>query len=173
MTSLLTRQRRLKRNLGCLIILHAIAIALLIAFACLGGWATKAVVGADIPPVYYQLTDIEVYDGDTIKATIHLGYDVALTKRSIRLLGTDTWEITKRRRTVVVTDEEIAKGIVARDALKALLDRHKGRVYLRLSPGKRDPHGRVPGYLWVFPRDTDPIDIAKWNADHGHNRSDP
>jgi len=146
----------------CLIV--AISVVLLAIAAC-------SVASSEPESRFYRIAVTKVYDGDTITANIDLGFDVALMKKSIRLYGFDAWEVSRIRRTVKITDEEIVRGKAARDDLKKLLDENKGRIYIRPEGTGKSVYGRLQASLWVFPVDSDPIDIAEWMRSRGHIRT--
>lgn len=109
-----------------------------------------------------------VHDGDTATVDVLFPWGVSLVDQSVRMQGFDAWEVTRTRQTVRVTEAEIAKGKVARDALKRLLD-VADVVYL--SPAdKRDPYGRLPAYVSVW-YDGKLIEVAEFMAEHGHTRN--
>jgi len=60
----------------------------------------------------YRAKVINVYDADTFRADIDLGFGVWLKNQSIRWLKIDAWEIR---------GEERAKGLVARDYVRELV----------------------------------------------------
>ena len=120
-----------------------------------------------------------VHDGDTISADLSLPFRIELTNRQLRAFGYDAWEVSKTRRTVTVTDEEIAKGYKARDALRELLK--TGQLYIEdvtaIQMVKPDPYGRMLTRWWIQQisnRDeiasVEWIDVAKWMHEHGHCR---
>ena len=63
----------------------------------------------------YKISPLKIIDGDTIDAEIDLGFDIKVKKR-IRFMGIDTPE--SRTRDL----EEKARGLAAKDRVKALLD---------------------------------------------------
>ena len=63
----------------------------------------------------YKISPLRVIDGDTIDAEIDLGFDVKIKKR-IRFMGINTPE--SRTRDL----EEKARGLAAKDRVKALLE---------------------------------------------------
>jgi len=63
----------------------------------------------------YKISPLKVVDGDTIDAEIDLGFDIKVKKR-IRFMGINAPE--SRTRDL----EEKAKGLAAKDRVKALLD---------------------------------------------------
>ena len=116
---------------------------------------------------------ITVHDGDTLRADVMLPWGVTLRNRTVRLLGVDCWEVARNRRTVgEITDEELAKGRAARDALDTML---ASCIYIYLKPppehDEHDPYGRLHGELFAVDRKGLKIDVARWLRDHGHARS--
>jgi endonuclease YncB( thermonuclease family) len=112
----------------------------------------------------YPVTVLAVHDGDTITARIGMPFGLSV-EGPCRLVGFDAWEITRNRRTVgVITDDELAKGKLARDALALLLQ--SGAPYCT-TDGKRDPYGRMLITLYVGPTR---IDVAKYMKTNGHVR---
>ena len=133
---------------------------------------TCTITLAEDPPLpLYPVQVSRVIDGDTIKATIQLGFSITIANRSIRLQGFDAWETSKRRKTVNVTDEELAKGKLASKALKELLDEHTGRIYLKPAKKSESVYGRLAGYLHIYPEMGDPIDIAEFMTANGFTRN--
>jgi hypothetical protein len=141
-----------------------VAILLLIFLAIAGGAFGQQ---PGIPSNHYLLSSISVYDGDTITADVHLGLDVVLHDQRVRLTGFDAWELTRARRTVEITDEELVKGRKARDALQELLG--AGAAYLVPEARGKDPYGRLLGRLIVGTSDG-PLDVAKQMRMAGHDR---
>ena len=60
----------------------------------------------------YRAIVVKVYDADTLRADIDLGFGVWLKNQSIRWLGIDAWE---------VRGEERELGITARDRVRNLI----------------------------------------------------
>ena len=63
----------------------------------------------------YKISPLKIIDGDTIDAEIDLGFDIKVKKR-VRFMGINAPE--SRTRDL----EEKAKGLAAKDRVKALLD---------------------------------------------------
>lgn len=108
-----------------------------------------------------------IYDGDTIRGSLVLGWGVWIHDVSIRAFGYDCHEITKQRQTIEVTDEEIAKGKAAKYALTELLE--TGNLYAEES-GERDPYGRTSAILWVKTNKGEWIYLARFMEQNGHLR---
>lgn len=96
---------------------------------------------------YYKVSSYTIHDADTFtKATVELPWDVSLSNRIIRCSDYDAWEVTRTRKTVVITDEEIQKGKTAKEDLTQLLK----NTELWISPEGRqfDVYGRMLGRLY-------------------------
>lgn len=105
----------------------------------------------------YKIHVTRVVDGDTVDATIDLGFDINISKR-IRLHGIDTPEVRTRDK------EEKKKGIAAKDRLQQIVDYHDGVLYLQsMDKGK---YGRCIGIL--FEVDFDDSSINDLLVYEGH-----
>lgn len=111
----------------------------------------------------YDIQIEKVHDGDTFTCTIDLGFDVSINKQIIRIKNFDAWEIDRTRRTIIITDEELVKGKLAREALVDLF-LHAKRIYVE--DGKRGVYGRME--LRVF---VDGNEVAQVMKDAGHDRT--
>lgn len=79
----------------------------------------------------YMAKVLSVYDGDTIRVDIDLGFGVQMKNQSIRLLGIDTPE---------VRGDERPDGLVARDFVREMiLDKI---IMLRTFKDKKGKYGR-------------------------------
>lgn len=115
-------------------------------------------------------TVTKVHDGDTLRATIHLPYDVDLPNRSIRAQDYDAWEINRVRKTVVITDEELRKGKQAKAELERLLS--LGRLHLEPIRGADGAYNREAARWWIYTGDGW-INVAQHMVTHGHQRNNP
>ena len=91
----------------------------------------------------YRVQSPIVHDADTLTdGVILLPFGAAVARRSIRS-DYDAWEIRRGRRTVEITEAELARGRKAADDLRALLG--TGTLYVApVPPGKdTDPYDRV------------------------------
>jgi len=120
-----------------------------------GRAAAASTLSAPPPGCAYALDNIRVLDGDTFQADILLPWGVTLRQQTIRALGYDAWESSKRRRSVSVTDAEVAKGKAATVAVRKLFTTAR----VSCSPGKRDrgPYGRILATIWI-----DGKPLAEW-----------
>lgn len=114
----------------------------------------------------YPATIVAVKDGDTLVMDIDLGFDIILKNQSVRLNNFDAWETSKRRKAKKISDEEISKGKVAREALDKLIE--SGKI-ITVEPQKplRDVYGRL--LLNVF---IDGISVGDTMRKNGHERKD-
>ena len=93
-----------------------------------------------------------IIDGDSIFASINLGFDIQVTK-PIRLFGIDTPEVRTRD-----TDEK-RYGLLAKSQVERLCD-SADSVFIRCIEEK-DKYGRVLAELWVTNDGTDTC-VNKW-----------
>lgn len=124
---------------------------------------TPLLVAQDAPS--YRAEVLAVHDGDTMTVRIAMGWGVSL-EATVRAADYDAFELTRTRRTVgTITDDEIAAGKKARDALKDYLSGKQ----LWISPsdregrGVRDAYGRVLAVLRVRDGDRD-VYLKDWMA---------
>lgn len=120
--------------------------------------------------VMYPATVHKVHDGDTIQVTIKFPWGISLGPEWVRTSSYDAWEITKTRRTVVITDEELVKGREAKAAIEDLFA--GGKVYVApVEPeGSRDVYGRILADFYLVPGSGKVIDVAAWMKKNGHDR---
>ena len=97
----------------------------------------------DKDPYIYRIKEIhKVVDGDTIDASIDLGFDISLEKR-IRLGGIDTPESR-------TTDtREKALGLEVKEWLKHRLEGAKDILIKTELPDSTEKYGRIIGHLFV------------------------
>lgn len=86
----------------------------------------------------YKANVVEVYDGDTIRVDIDLGFGVWKHNEPIRLLGLDAPE---------VRGDEREQGLVVRDALRELIG--AGEVIIRTEKDASDKYGRYLGEIFI------------------------
>ena len=89
----------------------------------------------------YNATVLRVYDGDTIRVDIDLGFGICLRDQPIRLLGIDAAEARGK------TKEQ---SIPARERLEDLLQRSGWKCTIRTRKNKeRGKFGRILGEIFV------------------------
>ena len=94
------------------------------------------------PYIYRIKSVLKVVDGDTIDASIDLGFDISLSKR-IRLAGIDTPE--SRTRDL----EEKALGLESKEWLKKALEGAKDIIIKTEKPDSTEKYGRIIGHLFI------------------------
>jgi micrococcal nuclease len=94
------------------------------------------------PYIYRVKKVIRVVDGDTIDASIDLGFDISLEKR-VRLSGVDTPESR-------TTDlKEKALGLEVKEWLKHKLEGAKDILIKTQLPDSTEKYGRILGNLYI------------------------
>ncbi len=94
------------------------------------------------------LHDIKISDGDTIKASLDN------QKKTIRLIGIDTFETSKSNKAYkqayeynLSIDEVVVKGKQAKEFMSYLL-KGKSQLFLELDADKTDRYDRILAYIW-------------------------
>ena len=102
----------------------------------------------DKDPYIYRIKNIlKVVDGDTIDASIDLGFDISLEKR-IRFAGIDTPE----SRTTNL--KEKALGLESKEWLKKALEGAKDILIKTELPDSTEKYGRIIGHLFINGQET-------------------
>ena len=102
----------------------------------------------DRDPYIYRIKSVlKVVDGDTIDASIDLGFDISLEKR-IRFAGIDTPE----SRTTNV--KEKAMGLESKEWLKKTLEGAKDILIKTELPDSTEKYGRIIGHLFINGQET-------------------
>jgi micrococcal nuclease len=99
------------------------------------------------PYIYRIKSVLKVVDGDTIDASIDLGFDISLSKR-IRLAGIDSPE--SRTRDL----EEKALGLETKEWLKKTLEDAKDILIKTEKPDSTEKYGRIIGHLFINGQET-------------------
>ena len=99
------------------------------------------------PYIYRIKSVLKVVDGDTIDASIDLGFDISLSKR-IRLAGIDTPESRTRNL------EEKALGLESKEWLKKALEGAKDILIKTELPDSTEKYGRIIGHLFINDQET-------------------
>ena len=99
-------------------------------------------------PYIYRIKSVgRVVDGDTIDASIDLGFDISLEKR-IRLAGVDTPESR-------TTDlKEKAMGLESKEWLKKKLEGAKDIIIKTELRDSTEKYGRIIGHLFINGQET-------------------
>ena len=102
----------------------------------------------DRDPYIYRIKSVlKVVDGDTIDASIDLGFDISLEKR-IRFAGIDTPE----SRTTNI--KEKAMGLESKEWLKKALEGAKDILIKTELPDSTEKYGRIIGHLFINGQET-------------------
>ena len=99
------------------------------------------------PYIYRIKSVLKVVDGDTIDASIDLGFDISLNKR-IRLAGIDAPE----SRTTNL--KEKALGLESKEWLKKALEGAKDILIKTEKPDSTEKYGRIIGHLFINDQET-------------------
>jgi micrococcal nuclease len=99
------------------------------------------------PYIYRIKSVLKVVDGDTIDASIDLGFDISLSKR-IRLAGIDSPE----SRTTNL--KEKALGLESKEWLKKTLEGAKDILIKTEKPDSTEKYGRIIGHLFINDQET-------------------
>jgi len=109
----------------------------------------------DKDPYIYRIKSVlKVVDGDTIDASIDLGFDISLTKR-IRLAGIDTPE----SRTTDV--KEKALGLEVKEWLKKKLEGQTDIIVKTELPDSTEKYGRILGHLFIGDKEVSAVNKKK------------
>lgn len=124
------------------------------------------------PTAAVPATLINAHDADTFTVTLHLPFGVDLPDRHIRAFGYDAWEVNRVRNSQVtldqpITEEEIAKGLTARQEFMDLLK--QGELYFEDS-GEHDPYGRTSAVPWIRLKGRGWLYVPAWMEAHKHIR---
>jgi len=133
---------------------------------------------ADKDPYIYRIKSVlKVVDGDTIDASIDLGFDISLSKR-IRLAGIDTPESR--------TKDEYEKklGLESKEWLKKHLEGAKDIIVKTELPDSTEKYGRIIGHLYIGDAEVSAVNRKKsvnnqmidegyaWEYDGGTKKKD-
>ena len=111
----------------------------------------------------YNAEVIRVYDGDTIRVNIDLGFGIFIRNTSIRLKGINTPEIR---------GEEKAQAYLARDRLIAILASADNRCRIKTTKGKeRGKYGRILGDIYVGSEKTGWNHVNQQLLDEGYAKA--
>lgn len=141
-------------------------------FALCGVDLVDVATNADAPQILVPVRVLRILDGDTFTADLLFPWGVTLRDQSIRCLGYDAWETSRRRQSVEVTDAEIERGKQAKAAFEELLSQAETVFIAPGNAAVRDHYGRVLGRPWVW-KDGELIDVAEWMKANGHVRDGP
>jgi micrococcal nuclease len=99
------------------------------------------------PYIYHIKQILKVVDGDTIDASIDLGFDISLEKR-IRLAAIDTPE----SRTADANEKKY--GLESKEWLKHKVENAKNILIKTELPDSTEKYGRIIGHLFINDQET-------------------
>jgi micrococcal nuclease len=133
---------------------------------------------SDKDPYIYRIKSVlKVVDGDTIDASIDLGFDISLEKR-IRLAGVDTPE----SRTTDVNEKKL--GLEVKEWLKKKLEGQTDIIVKTELPDSTEKYGRILGHLFIGDKEVSAVNKKKsvnqmmiddgyaWEYDGGTKKKD-
>lgn len=101
---------------------------------------------------HYSATVVDIYDADTIRVDIDLGFNQKIQAEPIRLFGIDAPEMRGIER---------PEGIEARDALRELI--LGKQIILQTLKDTRGKYGRLLGLIWL-----DDLLVNQWLVDYDY-----
>lgn len=90
----------------------------------------------------YPISINRVVDGDSINLDIHLGFDIVLKNRSLRLIGVDTPEVRTRDL------EEKKYGLLAKEYVTSWCSKKELFLMIKNDTDDMDKFGRILGDLY-------------------------
>lgn len=108
----------------------------------------------------YRAKVVRVIDGDTLVADVDLGFRIHVNGETFRLYGIDAPE-TQSRGGRVVTEEEKARGLLAKETLRAMLEGKD--IFLCTIKDKQGKYGRYLARIFY-----EGVDVNRWLVDNGH-----
>lgn len=103
----------------------------------------------------YRAIMRSVYDADTIRFDIDLGFGIWMANQSVRLYGINAWE---------VRGEERPEGLVAKAATLDQFEKRGNEVILRTHKDKKGKYGRwLAEVMWE-----DGLHLNQWLVAEGH-----
>ena len=123
------------------------------------------------PDGFYPIKINRIKDGDTFNASfVKLPWHTGLVDVDVRCFGYDAYEISKKRKSVTITNTEIAKGQKAKIAFEELIAKARW-AYLRPEVPEIDCYGRILGSLYLqIPGEDELVSVSEWMSSHGHTR---
>ncbi len=105
----------------------------------------------------YNATVISIYDADTVRADISLGFGLKLENQSLRLFGIDAPE---------VRGEERPEGLLARDFLRSLMPEGT-RFTLLTVKDKKGKYGRLLSTIYLPQEDGSLLNVNNLLLEQG------
>jgi hypothetical protein len=113
---------------------------------------------------------LRVKDVDTLHGDLQLPWSITLRAQDIRL-DFDGLEVSRIRRGVVITDDEIVRGKQAKAALEKMISQCQA-AYLQPVAQPGGGFDRIAGSLWLqFPEQTALVSVRAWAQQWQYLRS--
>lgn len=103
----------------------------------------------------YAAHVVSVYDGDTFRADVDLGFRVTYRALDFRLLGLNAPELR---------GDSAAAGLASRDALRTLMLGQA--VILQTKLDKQEKYGRWLATVFVVQPDSSRLNVNQWLIEH-------
>lgn len=103
----------------------------------------------------YRATLVSIYDADTMRFDVDLGFFTWLKNQSVRLYGVNAWEIKGPER---------EKGLVAKGAVQGLFTTAGPEVIIRTYKDAKEKYGRWLGRVEL----SDGTILNEWVVANGH-----
>ncbi len=87
---------------------------------------------------FYRAKVVDVYDGDTCRVDIDLGFNISIKREKIRLSGINAPELRGKER---------EEGLRSRNYLRELILGKE--IYLETEKDRKGKYGRYLGTIWV------------------------
>jgi len=104
------------------------------------------------PKFTYFAKCVSVYDGDTIRADVDLGFCTWIRNQSFRLAGIDTPEIRRASR---------EQGLIVRDIVRDMILGKE--IIIETERDRTGKYGRYLATIWI-----DGTNLNQWLVDNGH-----
>ena len=106
------------------------------------------------PDYTYNAKVVSVYDGDTIRADIDLGFGIFIKNQSLRLLGINTPEVRGKER---------GEGLIVRDHLRDLIENQD--ILVQVVKGRKGKYGRWLATIFLKTDGGEVININEYLLD--------
>jgi micrococcal nuclease len=106
----------------------------------------------------YRATLVSVYDADTIRFDIDLGFKIWMSNQIVRLYGINAWE---------VRGDERERGLAAKEATLDQFTEHGNDIILKTIKDNTGKYGRWLGIItWE-----DGFNLNEWLVAEGHAKT--
>ena len=113
----------------------------------------------------YKLFNVQVIDGDTIKADINVGFDIVLKNRKIRLAGINAPETSKTIKGA--PNLKLSEGIKSKEIVASALMALSTTILFK-SLEKEDVFGRCLGIVFFLDKDNNFVNLNDFLFTQGY-----